>query len=1076
MVMMNRLRHLLIVLLCASITSANPLRAQPVIDEFVAGARVFAKKECAVLVVKFNVRVRYASHFPQDKGDELRVSLNLIDRPVGLPRLSPREGVRVVDAQLAGIRNVVLDLDRALGPILRVQFERPVAYKVSQSKSFDTIAVLISRGGSPDACASLIADQVGTGAQTGAPGSDKRPAGKISPADLRVVEASMDEARAAMKVRKYNEAIRLFGKVLKFPENKDSAEAQEYIGLAQQKAGQLAEARATYEAYLRRYKSGEGADRVRQRLDAILTATGGDHAPAAPAEAGSKLAKDKKNRQKFASDDEIRWSQSGSISSFYIRNDTAVAVKDISTAPNPNADPDAHRIHQNMVLSNFDVFGTVESNSTISKYKLAVTDEQGLVPMPWSTGTWPANSNNETIGVSTAYVESTLKDSDVLVRVGRQTRNSGGVIGRFDGALVSWQATDFIRLNTVAGSPNWSRFDAPFQNDRFLFGGSIDFGKIFGGLETTLFAIQQNDQWVVDRQGIGAEFRYFDQNKSALATIDYDVHFNELNAAIFSGSWTFKNNSVLTTALNYQKTPYLSAWNALQGQPFLTLYDMLKVYTQQQVYQFAMDRSPTFESAMIGYSYPLSEKYQISADATVTKLSGTPPSGGVDGTMPTGTEYYFSAQLIGSGIFKPGDMFTAAIRYAALNDSNVYVLDLYSQYPVWNDLRISPRLRLGYRKGTSIDLTEKTILPTVLVDYLLMKDLTMELEVGPQWTISEQSGVRSTNTSLAVTLGVRYNFHADGDSKCTRMFGPCSPFVMADLASSSPKALTKSNNQSLFYKSPPTKSIFIADVGLRYWPSTGKISYNYYADTTTTLPVSRLSYGGLKANSGEVFFRVDAASGPLSNFFLKGSFGFGLTKNGNLVDEDFAPITDPYSRTQSDAGGKLRYGNIDFGYNVYTDKRFRIGAFIGYHYWHERVDASGCAQTGSNPFICGIPLANSVNVITEQDRWNSLRFGAVLDVNLTDRLKWNVDFAHVITNQNALDTHYFTFGDSSANGTGWGYQVESILKYQITDKFNVGFGARWWHFNTNAVDIFNQLLQYQVDRYGFFVQSSVQFN
>ena len=801
----------------------------------------------------------------------------------------------------------------------------------------------------------------------------------------------------------------------------------------------------------------------------------GEHAPAAPVDTTPKSARDKK-KLKFASDDEIRWSQSGSISSFYIRNDTAVAVKDISTAPNPNADPDAHRIHQNMILSNFDVFGTVESNAAITKYKLAVTDEQGLVPVPWATGTWSTNSNSETIGVSTAYVESTLKDSDVLVRVGRQTRNTGGVIGRFDGALVSWQATDFVRLNTVVGSPNWSRFDAPFQNDRFLFGASVDFGKIWGGLETTLFAIQQNDQWMVDRQGIGAEFRYFDQSKSMLATIDYDVHFNELNAAIFSGSWTFKNNSVLTTALNYQKTPYLTTWNALQGQPFLTLYDMLKVYTQQQVYQFAMDRSPTFESAMIGYAYPLSEKYQISVDATVTNLSGTPPSGGVDGTIPTGTEYYFSAQLIGSGIFKPGDMFTAAVRYAALNDSNVYVLDLNSQYPVWGDLRVSPRLRLGYRKGTSIDLTEKTILPTVLVDYLLMKDLTMELEVGPQWTISEQDGVRSTNTSLAVTLGVRYNFHADGDSKCTRMFGPCSPFVMADLATPTPQALTKANNQISFYKSAPVKSIFVADVGLRYWPSTAKIGYNYYADTTTSLQVSRLSYGGLKANSGEAFFRVDAASGPLSNFFLKGTLGFGLTKSGNLVDEDFEPITDPYSRTQSDTAGKLRYGNIDLGYNVYTDKRFRIGAFIGYHYWYERIDASGCTQTSINPFICGTPLANSLTVITEQDRWNSMRFGAVLDVNVTDRLRWNVDFAHVITNQRAIDTHYFTFGDSPSNGTGWGYQVETILKYQVTDKFNVGVGARWWHFNTNAVDIFNQLLQYQVDRYGFFVQSSVQFN
>lgn len=880
----------------------------------------------------------------------------------------------------------------------------------------------------------------------------------------------MDEARAALKTEKFDEAIRLLNKVLKLPENKYSADAQELIGVAQQKAGRLSAARAAYEAYLRQYKSGEGADRVRQRLAAILTATGGAHESVA-VDTSPKTAKDKKAKDRLASDDEIRWSQAGSASSFYIRDDSATTVKDISTAPNPNADPDAHRVHQNMMLSNYDLFGTIDSNSTRSKYKFAVTDEHSFQGA--NDSTW---SHPDTIGVSTAFAETAFKDSDVLVRVGRQSRNSGGVIGRFDGALVSWQATDFVRLNTVAGSPNWSRFDAPFMDSRFLYGASVDFGKIFGGLETTLFAIQQNDKWLVDRQGIGAEFRYFDQNKSALATIDYDVHFQELNAAIFSGSWTFSNNSVLTTGLDYRKVPYLSSWNALQGQPFLTLYDMLKINTENEIKQFAMDRSPTFESAMVGYSFPLSEKYQISGDATVTNLTGTPPSGGVDGTTSTGTEYYFSAQLIGSGIFKPGDMFTAAVRYAALSDSNVYVFDFNSRYPLIGDLSISPRLRLGYRKGTSIDLTEKTILPSVLVDYLLMKDLQLELEVGPKWTISEQDGVRSTTTDLAITLGIRYNFHADGDSKCTRMFGPCSPFVMAGLPVPTPQTSSKASSRIPFYKSEPANSIFVADVGLRYWPSTGKTSYNYYSDTTTTLEVSRLSYGDLKANSGELFFRFDAASGPLSNFFLKGYLGFGVTKGGSLTDEDFPPITDPYSETKSDTAGKLRYGNIDLGYNIYTDDRFRIGTLIGYHYWYELVNANGCTQVGLNPFICGVPLPNSLTVITEQDRWNSLRFGGVVDVNLTDRLKWNGDFAFVVTNQRALDTHYFTFGDSPANGTGYGYQLESILKYQVTDKFSLGIGGRWWHFKTNAVDIFNQLLQYQTDRYGLFVQSSVQFN
>ena len=85
------------------------------------------------------------------------------------------------------------------------------------------------------------------------------------------------------------------------------------MGVAQQKAGHMADARAAYEAYLRRYNSGEGADRVRQRLAGLLTATGAAHEPL-NTDTGARSAKEKKG--KFASDDEMRWTQAGSVSSF----------------------------------------------------------------------------------------------------------------------------------------------------------------------------------------------------------------------------------------------------------------------------------------------------------------------------------------------------------------------------------------------------------------------------------------------------------------------------------------------------------------------------------------------------------------------------------------------------------------------------------------------------------------------------------------------------------------------------------------------------------------------------------------
>src|SRR5258708_36809311 len=94
----------------------------------------------------------------------------------------------------------------------------------------------------------------------------------ISDSDLRVVAASMDEGRAALKHNSFREAIQLFRKVIGYPENQYSAEAQELLGLSLQKNGQLKEAQAVYEDYLRRYPGGEGSERIKQRLAGILTA------------------------------------------------------------------------------------------------------------------------------------------------------------------------------------------------------------------------------------------------------------------------------------------------------------------------------------------------------------------------------------------------------------------------------------------------------------------------------------------------------------------------------------------------------------------------------------------------------------------------------------------------------------------------------------------------------------------------------------------------------------------------------------------------------------------------------------
>jgi hypothetical protein len=308
------------------------------------------------------------------------------------------------------------------------------------------------------------------------------------------------------------------------------------------------------------------------------------------------------------------------------------------------------------------------------------------------------------------------------------------------------------------------------------------------GTEATLYATEQKDRWIVDREAVGADLRYNDVNKFAFLNVDYDVHFQRLNAAIFSGSWILPDKSTIYGGADYRSTPYMSTWNALLNlnQPFATLYDALKAQNSADtacladLTQCVINQTPIYKSAMLGFSHPLTEKLQVSADATIVNLSQqfTPlQTASVSGTttpvtFAAGNEYYFSTSMFANNIFKEGDMYIGALRYSQTGTSNQYMVDLTTRFPLTNEWRLSPRLRLGYTVGTGVDLKEYTVLPSFLVDYYWTKDLNLEFEVGVQWTSSTQGGVRTQDAEVLATIGFRYDFYTDSTKPDDRNKAP----------------------------------------------------------------------------------------------------------------------------------------------------------------------------------------------------------------------------------------------------------------------------------------------------------------
>ena len=288
---------------------------------------------------------------------------------------------------------------------------------------------------------------------------------------------------------------------------------------------------------------------------------------------------------------------------------------------------------------------------------------------------------------------------------------------------------------------------------------------------------------------------------------------------------------------------------------------------------------------------------------------------------------------------------------------------------------------------------------------------------------------------------------------------------------------------------PP--AAYTGEVGLRFWyggTDTGKDLF----DPAGSFLVSRLSYDKVSIFSAEAFGRFDFNTG----WFLKGLVGGGGFRKGTLKDEDFPPAIAPYSATLSVLDNSFPfYFTADIGYNVVRGGDFRVGAFVGYNYLRQVVSAQGCGQVGFNPFICGFfPIPATIKVITQDNNWNSLRLGLDGSVDITKRLKFSVDAALLpAVWLDGTDSHWLRIGNQPGDfngpipedGTGWGYQLEGVLSFQVTDYMSVRVGGRYWHAQTKGLTHFEghvngflaspQPVNWKTDNAGVFFQTALRF-
>lgn len=301
-----------------------------------------------------------------------------------------------------------------------------------------------------------------------------------------------------------------------------------------------------------------------------------------------------------------------------------------------------------------------------------------------------------------------------------------------------------------------------------------------------------------------------------------------------------------------------------------------------------------------------------------------------------------------------------------------------------------------------------------------------------------------------------------------------------------PWAQWGSASSSMPVKAPPMlASRWAFEMGGRYWYSSGRFQKDLPSGPNSSLSlISRLTYDDMKASSGEMFARLDTPW----NVFLKGYAGLGRISGGHMNDEDWglftaAPAT-AYSNTLSNLSStNINYATIDAGFDFLHGPGYKVGAFVGYNHVSEQYAATDCNQIASpTSGICSPAITNTA-VITETDKWNSMRVGLATVAWLTPQVRLTGDIAYLpYVKFTGVDNHWLRALVIDESGTGKGVQMEAIVSYYVTPQFSLGVGGRYWAmWTTSGSDAFNGVPiartdTFRYERYGMLLQAAYKFD
>ena len=525
------------------------------------------------------------------------------------------------------------------------------------------------------------------------------------------------DARTAMSARAYPKAIGLLTKLQRQPEFAQRAAMQELLGLARERSGQLAHAKAEYEEYLRQYPNGEAAERIIRRLATLRAAS--TNAQTGTRNGGGANGKG--------------WTLSGGFGQTFRYDGTTVSNTVTSlTVPVPN---------QTAKQSNNSLYNDID---LLARHRGERFDVIARTSMGYSknfagaSATAASNSNKR---VSVASIEIADRQLGLLARFGRQSQNLDGALGAFDGIYTAWQIRPSIGLNFTAGFPV-EQTNVGVKTARKFWAVAVPYAPVGKHWDASVFYTQWRFDSLTDRRAVGLQARLLLPHSSLTSFVDYDTFYKSLNTATILGTLQLPARWNLSFDAERRNAPVLTTRNALIGVLFSTLAQLidndiriLGIPADQvpaMIYRDARNNTPISTNYSLTATKPLGLRYQFAATISAQKLGAT---SSVNTSIPaqeaTKLQFAYQAQVFGSNIWHDGDFSVLSAAYSNTQSGKLASVGVTTRVPIGGAWRLGPRLTVDRQQLASDGSSSLSFIPSALLDYQRGRRL-LQFEFGGQ--------------------------------------------------------------------------------------------------------------------------------------------------------------------------------------------------------------------------------------------------------------------------------------------------------------------------------------------------------